>query len=574
MTSVLKAALHSDPRLNKELQSPGNAKRKISLLTSSLFSLAESVTRAVYGCLLYAGFFLTLCLWGRLKTLAAGQLHKSATAKSNSLECFRSLFSSAKSLPIKNEIEGEPPSSNLTPTSTPVKAASVSPAQQEPNLSSTFSSAYPTPTSHSSPSSATPILQTPSTPITPVPSLPESSSALPDDNSFSAEDRKQITEMEQQLAYAQQQANAQVDNKQFKYRPLPFGLSSQTTAQEIECALKTLISDARSMPVKDREKKFRGPVWQIIEDLIPLQTEQEQEKIREVLQNLKPPIAEKLLAFAYGLKVEQVTVSCYETGLCSLADKNNLEDSSIAVEFNIYIQGKVYPVCIFGVFDDDGPEGITIEKETSSAMYVRRNIVDMLKKSLEEFNANGLTDLSVKKALEATYDHLHTGLGKLTVPGLTRTSATVVLTLDNKLWTASVGNSRAILESSIQLSEDPSLRNRRYITLVQKNGGVIKNGLINNKVKAATALGDHRTKGLTHKPTITLFPMSKVEKDSHLIIGCHSVFERASTKQVAKIVKDHKEMTPSDLASSIVYAAMNAANDNNGENYTALVVKF
>ena len=67
-------------------------KEKISLLGSSLYSLAEAIGRAVIGSFAWAGHFISLCCWQQAKSFGIMQIEKAGQAGSKAFRSFYSIF--------------------------------------------------------------------------------------------------------------------------------------------------------------------------------------------------------------------------------------------------------------------------------------------------------------------------------------------------------------------------------------------------------------------------------------------------------------------------------------------------
>src|SRR5262249_14233112 len=143
--------------------------------------------------------------------------------------------------------------------------------------------------------------------------------------------------------------------------------------------------------------------------------------------------------------------------------------------------------------------------------------------------------------------------------------------LNDHLWTANVGDSRIILDNGVQLTEDAKPEDPHYQEEIRKHGGYVDYGRVNGHLAVARAIGDHNVAGICPYPTIISRPLSEFPPDSHLILGCDGIFDVASTIQVAKAVKDHRESSARDLARNLVYSAYMA---ESSDNLSALVVKL
>lgn len=130
-----------------------------------------------------------------------------------------------------------------------------------------------------------------------------------------------------------------------------------------------------------------------------------------------------------------------------------MEDAHITASFNLFQT----PISLYAVFDGNGGAGM--------ANYLEENIVDHLKKEL-----TSLTDCDITNVLKTAFVKLLSKMEDI-FPGST---ANVVLKIDNTLWVACVGDTRAVLcveGKAIALSDDASADVQRFIPSVERRGG-------------------------------------------------------------------------------------------------------
>jgi protein phosphatase 1L len=247
-------------------------------------------------------------------------------------------------------------------------------------------------------------------------------------------------------------------------------------------------------------------------------------------------------------------------------ERQAMEDEHLTAHFNLTIAGNVYPLSLFGIFDGHGG--------TKAAEYVRDHLQEVLNDALIEFNPNGLSDVGIWNALKITCvrlsDRFLLEYHSQKVPAEDRrsiatehgTTATFSMILDGKLWTANVGDSRAILSNSgvpISLSEDAKPLDPRYKRGIEKRGGEVQfHGLwrINADLSCARAIGDFRLHGANSaRPKITMMPLSSIHPGSDLLIACDGNFDVASTKQIIQAVHAHRDTAPGVLARNLVHSA-------------------
>lgn len=269
----------------------------------------------------------------------------------------------------------------------------------------------------------------------------------------------------------------------------------------------------------------------------------------------------------YGLELiaQSKTICDYEVGVCHcIGRRPTMEDGHLATSFALHIGGRVYPVKLFGIFDGHGGR--------AASVYVKKHLERKLNEMLTRFCSNELTDEGIWNALKQTFVALNIDLPDHT----SGTTANVVMFLDDKLWTANVGDSRSILDNGIQLSEDAKPDDDRYKRGIENRGGTVENCLgvprVNGRLAVARAVGDHLIgSAISARPKITAYPLSLINEGSHLILACDGIYDVSSTRQVAKAVSDHNKQTAVELAENIVYSSYQARSQ---DNLSVLVVKF
>jgi len=241
-----------------------------------------------------------------------------------------------------------------------------------------------------------------------------------------------------------------------------------------------------------------------------------------------------------------------------------MEDEHLALSFDLRVSGRSYPLQLFGVFDGHGGN--------VAAQYVRDHLAGKLQEALLEFNAQGLSDAGIWKALKMTTVRMHRefreGFGQ--VARRQGTTATIAMILDNKLWTANVGDARTVLDNNgtaMQLTEDAKPADLRYRRDIEARGGRVEfNGCprINGDLAVARAIGDHRLgEAISPRPKITVLPMDQVQRGSHLILCCDGVYDVARTQDVVAAVHANRALSPDVLSGNITYSAYQSGSNDN-----------
>jgi serine/threonine protein phosphatase PrpC len=265
----------------------------------------------------------------------------------------------------------------------------------------------------------------------------------------------------------------------------------------------------------------------------------------------------------FAPSIHEETVGNYQVGICHYQGRRlTMEDEHLAVHFNI--NGN--PISLFGVFDGHGG--------SVAAQYVRDNLQRKLAIALVQFNPNGLTDVGIWNALKMTCVHLNEDFlrdhpNEALHQGAT---AAIALIINNKLWTANVGDSRILLDDSGQLTEDAKPEDPRYRRNIEHRGGFIRNNgvwRIEGDLACGRSIGDHRLHK-SARPKITMVPLSSLPQGNNLYLGCDGIFDVASTRQILQAGSQHPNAAPGALARNVVYSAWNS---QSGDNLSMLVVK-
>ncbi len=269
-------------------------------------------------------------------------------------------------------------------------------------------------------------------------------------------------------------------------------------------------------------------------------------------------------AFSFGKSVDVSYSSEGSMGFASTQGKrDSMEDGHLASI--VHMDGKQLP--FHAVFD--GHTGI------ACAEHARDNFVSVFEKWLKEptiafpdqtlriFNAFNLACTEVDRSF------LQKGPG---------TTAVMCLVVEDELWVANLGDSRAILVTPghvEQLCLDQRAPMQENRELIEARGGFVtwdarvahEKSLIS--VEPARCFGDHDLSGaLAPIPEIARFT---VPSNGHLVLACDGVFEAASSRQVGEHVQQslNKGVPLGRIAAEIAISAYQAGST---DNITVLVV--
>lgn len=210
-----------------------------------------------------------------------------------------------------------------------------------------------------------------------------------------------------------------------------------------------------------------------------------------------------------------------------------------------------------------------------SAEYCAKNLAEILEARLTELEAqeagNGSdTKLSQKElcfaALQATFVRVHEDMKEFAV--FNGTTAVVVLIIDDNLYMANVGDSRALVSQggkAVRLSIDhkPSLPSE--VDRITALGGVVTNGRVKGMLAISRALGDHACAPfVTPEPHLAHFQLTA--NDPLLVLACDGLFDVTDDQLVVSIAS-----TFPDPTSSARYLAEQALAAGSTDNISVVV---
>lgn len=263
----------------------------------------------------------------------------------------------------------------------------------------------------------------------------------------------------------------------------------------------------------------------------------------------------------------------------SVGKRRTMEDAHIATRFTIRAAGKNVPVGLLGVFD--GHRGDVVAK------YAVQHVIAFLTQQLELYNANGMTDCGIWNAIKigcvnlsrsCFYKKIGDDIEEESEGGST---ACIALIINNVLWVANLGDSRAILVNcngeDIQLSEDARAGNENYRRSIEKRCGCIvwHDGCdrIDGILQPARALGDHCLYGsVSARPKITRYPLTGFS--GHLVLVSDGVTEALISSDIGKLVRaagDEDNLTSVNIARRIVALSLDIMQESGADNMTAIV---
>ena len=243
-----------------------------------------------------------------------------------------------------------------------------------------------------------------------------------------------------------------------------------------------------------------------------------------------------------------------------------MEDRHLATTFTFKAGEQEYSVKLTGIFDGHGGN--------EAAEHATNNIQQHLTNRLQEFNPKELTDAGIWNALKLAMVDLsnsyNTDLGKA-FNAKAGTTANVCLMLDGNLWTANVGDSRALLIAPegdcLQLSRDAKPSDEAFKHSIEQRGGHVSKDRVDFPdgrpgIATARSIGEQRFDGvISARPKITKLSCPSNGWDGYqLVQGCDGIFDVSTTDDIADFVhackgeKFSAEQTATELVETVYRA--------------------
>ena len=182
----------------------------------------------------------------------------------------------------------------------------------------------------------------------------------------------------------------------------------------------------------------------------------------------------------------------------------------------------------------------------------REELENAVKSKLEQAEVKG--SLSRNEALDLMMKMLH--LKKLDsnevcdLPTVAGCTAIVALRVENKLYVANAGDSRAVISrggTAMALSDDHKPLNTEERTRIEAAGGYVTNvGRINGSLNLSRSIGDLKFKGnkeldaskqiITAKPDVTTIQLTL--EHEFLVVACDGVWDIMSNQEIVDFVRE------------------------------------
>lgn len=276
------------------------------------------------------------------------------------------------------------------------------------------------------------------------------------------------------------------------------------------------------------------------------------------------PLVEKCAKAKANYKIEHHTESlpARKVGIAhAQGPRREMEDAHIATRCTSVIKGKPVQYELYGVIDGHGGD--------ETANFVAAHMKEEIERAISK---QGTSDSGIRKALKEACVRMDArAIQKIKHSGAV---AVFTLKIGSQIWTANIGDSRAILKVGnrvIQLSEDAKPDTPRFKKSIEKRGGFVMDiwGVprVNGNLAVARAFNDQDQLGtdghyaVTAKPKITKVDLKDYPNQPvTLIQACDGIWDVFSSLDVASLVG---RGSVEEDAHRIVRAALNAETHDN-----------
>ncbi|MCL7025551.1 hypothetical protein MKW94_028148 [Papaver nudicaule] len=268
-------------------------------------------------------------------------------------------------------------------------------------------------------------------------------------------------------------------------------------------------------------------------------------------------------------------VPVFRSGSCSeKGRRHNMEDEHICIDNLLEHDAALdfpFPGAFYGVFDGHG--GL------DAATFVRENILKFI---VEDAHFPNCVEDAIRSAFVKT-DHAFSDNCSLnsSLNSSSGTTALTALICGRKMLIANAGDCRAVLGKrgkAVELSKDHKPDCKSELLRIEKLGGYVLDGYLNEKLSVTRALGDWHMKG----PKGIAYPLSAepelqetilTEEDEFLIMGCDGLWDVVSSQCAVTIVR-RGLMTHNDPKRCATDLVKEAIKWNSSDNLTVIVVCF
>lgn len=328
---------------------------------------------------------------------------------------------------------------------------------------------------------------------------------------------------------------------------------------------------------------LQNPLVRMIDNLVGLAFTEI--RIKDASQDLKPKVIKKenvndQSEFTIDLETHNKPNRSVSVAF-SQGPRETMEDTHIIDEI-ILKDGKIIP--LFAVMDGHGG--------TEVANYLQSKLKEYIKTSAEKIIASPGT--SPKKIIKIQFELLNKEMKEKGLGKKTGSTAVISFVIENQLYVANVGDSRAVLSHngfSMALNDDAKPGDPTFDKKVKELGGTIKTFMVNTSkgkksicrleasiglLAVTRAFGDFAFPGVCASPKVETFNLHDLNNNPHtnfLILACDGIWDVLSNQEAVDIVKNELKEGGSPETAAVKLISI-AYEKNSRDNCTAMVIPF
>ena len=358
-------------------------------------------------------------------------------------------------------------------------------------------------------------------------------------------------------------ADIRLDRNQNRYHPNDLKLPNpNTAAQKLG---KELIRAAEHKYAQIDNPVFRQAMYPVPKGLSHLV-----EKATQLFNRTQ--------SFSFPINSHAEYIGNRQVGLAhAQGARAEMEDAHVAALCTSIVDGKPLQYELFSIIDGHGGD--------DTALFVQEHLQEEIERAISKY---GISDYGILSALQEAALRLDAmairdciSIDDFYHPRYSGAAAVISLKIGSDLWTANIGDCRAILklgDETIQLSEDAKPDTERFKKGIETRGGqVIWHGCprVNGRLALARAFNDGSILGnsghyaVSAKPKISKLSLPSTSSPILLIQACDGIWDVASSQDVTSQIK--ADASVQQISHQIVQAALKAGST---DNCSALVARL
>lgn len=236
--------------------------------------------------------------------------------------------------------------------------------------------------------------------------------------------------------------------------------------------------------------------------------------------------------------------------------RKSMEDFS-DINTDFYHDNK-YDIAFFGLYDG------FCGKEV--AVYLKQHLQQKLMKILCKLHFN------IELSLAETFNQIEKEIQLIQNSTTCGSTATVVLLINNYLYTANVGNSTCYgftQDKAKKISVDHDCKNPNEIQRIKQSGGEVFNERVFGCLSLTRCFGalEFKPYGVTSKPTIS---KQKINHNLFTVIASDGVWDVLTSSNLLEMVNS-KELNANELSDLIIKTSLN---NYTKDNISCIVIKY